>query len=697
MKIRNMCFTMLQLALASVFAFGSCKSVGKHNSSLRDISAEKFFWREIHITPPKDTLLSSLAMLNPKTLIGFFYWENAEKTKTELRIHRSVDGGKTFSEKPVAVYPNIYRPLLNLANDGTMSFTIYDRSDAENPKNLVALSTDLGISWRTVAPPHLGSASKEENSSFYRSQVAFSSANYAVGMSFANSRILESRDQGKSWKEITKDFNLPEGQQVERVAPYDEGIYIISSKESDRADSGFQGGFSFTPPKDCFVSLIKDGKVMGAPRPITTKDGIGRCPDLKFVSESTAFASFQDGVYLSNDSGKNFEMVYPFSSFGNPPIDRTAVRQAGSGAGTFVNFRSKDLGIAVGGLGFVQVTRDGGQDWIDTPIETAGSLSAVEFSGNYVLLRADDPFLGQVTYYASTLDAQPPKRTKFAPLPVPKVKTSDGKTQALTDAIPFEEMKSKTNYQRPGDTDYDANADGVVPPASARKHIAGLAVLNALDEIRLTFHQDLPEGQAPLFTKGVKVVPKIITDCLTNKTEHWSDLGLHYYCQFAELRQCFTEQSRAYAEGLQNWLIDWQSQHPDAAPDFLFAVSKGLVQPKSIRQTAYNNCKNDFYFQWLTDDPHRADVFRAVMFAQSLEFNDEEQQAVLNAFYGRMKPAAEGPFDPFNTEDCKKYRPVRAIDPLDGTHCRPDCLANEKPENGRCKVRPETPLRGVGR
>ena len=47
------------------------------------------------------------------------------------------------------------------------------------------------------------------------------------------------------------------------------------------------------------------------------------------------------------------------------------------------------------------------------------------------------------------------------------------------------------------------------------------------------------------------------------------------------------------------------------------------------------------------------------MKSQTFAFNFAQQQAVLNFYYGQMKPASAGPFDPKSTTDCGTYRDAR--------------------------------------
>ena len=77
------------------------------------------------------------------------------------------------------------------------------------------------------------------------------------------------------------------------------------------------------------------------------------------------------------------------------------------------------------------------------------------------------------------------------------------------------------------------------------------------------------------------------------------------------------------------------------------------------RSKAYDTYKTDTHFKWIDDN--QADIFKYIMFSQVYAFNLEQQQAVINSFYGVQ--------DPYDYNECRQKRPVRAIDLSDGSHC----------------------------
>jgi hypothetical protein len=54
-------------------------------------------------------------------------------------------------------------------------------------------------------------------------------------------------------------------------------------------------------------------------------------------------------------------------------------------------------------------------------------------------------------------------------------------------------------------------------------------------------------------------------------------------------------------------------------------------------------------------------IFQYVMLGQTHAFNHEQEQAIINAFYGVKNPA--------DRRECQLKRPRRTEDPTDGTHC----------------------------
>jgi hypothetical protein len=118
---------------------------------------------------------------------------------------------------------------------------------------------------------------------------------------------------------------------------------------------------------------------------------------------------------------------------------------------------------------------------------------------------------------------------------------------------------------------------------------------------------------------------------------NWSDITIHYYCQMSKPRACYT-----------------------------YAVSGKSTPPgvKYARVDAYRGCAEgrlteaaDFAYVATTQPL----VFQYVMFGQTHAFDHEQEQAIINAFYGVQNPA--------DRRECAQKRPRRTEDPNDGTHC----------------------------
>jgi hypothetical protein len=176
-------------------------------------------------------------------------------------------------------------------------------------------------------------------------------------------------------------------------------------------------------------------------------------------------------------------------------------------------------------------------------------------------------------------------------------------------------------------TDYRPNA-----PA-ANLDLPGAAILAAMNTSADIFGSRLP-GQPKHTNDGYNY----LTGCLKTgyAPTNWPDIAIHYYCQMSKPRACYT-----YA---------------------LSGKSTGGV--KVPRPKAYQGCAAgtlpqaaDFAFVSKT----QPQIFQYVMLGQTHAFNHEQEQAIINAFYGVKNPA--------DRNECRLKRPRRTEDPADGTHC----------------------------
>lgn len=194
----------------------------------------------------------------------------------------------------------------------------------------------------------------------------------------------------------------------------------------------------------------------------------------------------------------------------------------------------------------------------------------------------------------------------------------------------IDQMAAVTNDPSNPYTDYRPNA-----PA-ANLDLPGKSILAAMNRSADVYGSRLP-GQPKSTAQGYKYM----RECLKTgyAPTHWSDMTIHYYCQMSKPRVCFT-----YA---------------------LSGKSTGGVKysrPKAYQGCAKGQLGNSADFKWVADDQPL--IFQYVMFGQTHAFNHEQEQAVINAFYGVKNPA--------DKRECNQKRPRRTEDPRDGTHCLVD-------------------------
>jgi hypothetical protein len=184
-------------------------------------------------------------------------------------------------------------------------------------------------------------------------------------------------------------------------------------------------------------------------------------------------------------------------------------------------------------------------------------------------------------------------------------------------------------------------------PAVPPQDLASKSVLEGMEMVRKEFHVRLPKGTQRGLRNNIDA--GTIEACLGNTAEHWSDIMIHYYCQYGQARSCYTNTIRGKAQSIGN------DQSLDTA-----AKIKKL---STIRLETWNECSstapNDDEWDWLVKN--QGDVFQYIMNSQTFAFDDAQQQAVINKFYRINNPA--------DKTECIEKRPRRAIDPKDGTHC----------------------------
>lgn len=188
-------------------------------------------------------------------------------------------------------------------------------------------------------------------------------------------------------------------------------------------------------------------------------------------------------------------------------------------------------------------------------------------------------------------------------------------------------------------------------PQTKPVDFASASVLAGMEKIRNAHHVRIPKG-VPRGNRN-RVDANTISACLGNEAAHWSDIIIHYYCQYGQARSCYTNTIRGKAQAIGG----------DATLD----QAAKLAKLKTIRLETFTECAatvgTNPDWKWIMDPAEggQAEVFQYIMNSQTFGFDLEQQQAVINKFYRIDNPADKG--------ECIQKRPRRAIDPGDGTHC----------------------------
>ena len=246
-------------------------------------------------------------------------------------------------------------------------------------------------------------------------------------------------------------------------------------------------------------------------------------------------------------------------------------------------------------------------------------------------------------------------------------------------------------------------------------------------------------GKIPETTSQNQVTLDAVSNCLSNPAHHWSDLSLHYYCLYpmVGVRECYTdairdtgpymaqvsieEQAKGYTGltlgGASACRMPVMPEGWDPTTPAVLANGPTLTVPvlpkdligkfATLRRYAYFTCsvpesiglpnqtspasaltgcraRKDIFayapapearsaFQWIVDRPAQSAAFRYLMESPTFAFDEKDQQDIVNHFWRVSQPDPSLP-----NSDCYK-RPVRTIDPKDGTHCLPNA---QEPKRG---------------
>ncbi len=211
---------------------------------------------------------------------------------------------------------------------------------------------------------------------------------------------------------------------------------------------------------------------------------------------------------------------------------------------------------------------------------------------------------------------------------------TDDKSKAVVDWIATPAQADIDTLSAPINDPKNAFADYRPDAPAAGLSLPGAAILAAMNKTADLFGSRLPGG-----AQSTEQGYKYMRECLkTNYAPtNWSDITIHYYCQMSKPRACYT------------YALSGKSTPP------------GVKYP---RVEAFKGCAAgrlaeaaDFAYVPSTQPL----IFQYVMFGQTHAFDHEQEQAIINAFYGVQNPT--------DKRECAQKRPRRTEDPTDGTHC----------------------------
>jgi hypothetical protein len=192
----------------------------------------------------------------------------------------------------------------------------------------------------------------------------------------------------------------------------------------------------------------------------------------------------------------------------------------------------------------------------------------------------------------------------------------------------IDQMVGQLNRTSHPYADYRKNAGGL------SLDLPGKAILEAMNKSADVYGSRLA-GQPKHTAQGYKYM----SECLKTgyAPTHWSDITIHYYCQVSKPRVCYT------------YALSGKSTN-----------GVKYTRPKAFKGCVAGTLQSADDFKWVAK--HQPLVFQYVMFGQTHAFNHEQEQAIINAFYGVKNP--------MDVRECSKKRPRRTEDPKNGTHCQ---------------------------
>ncbi|MEZ4742783.1 MAG: hypothetical protein R3B45_10095 [Bdellovibrionota bacterium] len=215
-------------------------------------------------------------------------------------------------------------------------------------------------------------------------------------------------------------------------------------------------------------------------------------------------------------------------------------------------------------------------------------------------------------------------------------------------------------------------------------------VYKAMEKVRNYYHSQVEVEHIPDLTEKNYVDKYTIQGCLNNEAKHWSDLTLHFYCQFGQMRSCYTGFIRNNANNIPS--MDTKEKQFNALKRlridaFEYCAAQGrLVDDPSFKG---NVAQDMIEWNWLMDannfvkvtnpstgsdeEYSLASIFEYVMTSSTFMFFMGDEQELLNVYY-RVEDSKT---------QCEKRRIRRVIDPVIGispNHCEVGKVHNPKLE-----------------
>jgi hypothetical protein len=251
------------------------------------------------------------------------------------------------------------------------------------------------------------------------------------------------------------------------------------------------------------------------------------------------------------------------------------------------------------------------------------------------------------------------------------------------------------------------------------QRLATKSVLEVMRRNRLSFNESVPgdpnhqpegaSGLRPdkqyLYSKGYMNIrqsadvyaespqdPNVKSRCIAYGTPHYSDIQNHYYCQIPALwRGChrmllFAFQTspssiNAKAAESRSWAINTclipTTDDQKFADEFakMFTLSPSQL-PGAFSFNAFEESRDlREYFQAMynnqfvvASDGTRVNIFDYIMRSQTYAYDWNDQNEVINQFYGDMVPASDK-WDPADIQMCHTWRPARSEDDSTANYC----------------------------